>query len=93
MARVKGAHSSKTGGQSHLLAARISALLPDHRNGKLRGIAVTPVKRSPRAPEFPTIAETGRRDPRTHSGSGIVSPAATPREITARLQTDIVQSL
>ncbi len=81
------------GGHVQMLAASISVLLPYARSGKLRGIAVTTTKRSTLAPELPTIAESGLRDFDTSSWSGIVVPAATPREIIRRLNTEIVQWL
>lgn len=81
------------GGHVQMLAASISVLLPYVRSGKLRGIAVTTTKRSTLAPEFPAIAESGLRGFDTSSWSGIVVPAATPREIIQRLNTEIVQWL
>ena len=81
------------GGHVHFLAASISVLLPYHRAGKLRGIAVTTARRSTLAPEFPTVAETGLRGFDTNTWSGIVAPAATPRETILRLNTEIVQWL
>ncbi len=81
------------GGHVHFMAVSISVLLPYVRGGKLRGIAVTTTKRSSLAPEFPTVAETGLRGFDTNTWSGIVAPAATPREIIQRLNSEIVQWL
>lgn len=81
------------GGHVQMLAASISVLLPYVRSGKLRGVAVTTAKRSTLAPEFPTIAESGLPGFDTNSWSGIAAPAATPREIIQRLNTEIVQWL
>lgn len=81
------------GGHVHFMAVSISVLLPYVRSGKLRGIAVTTAKRSTLAPEFPTIAESGLRGFDTNTWSGIVAPAATPREIIHRLNTEIVHWL
>ncbi len=78
------------GGHVHFLAASISVLLPYARSGKLRGIAVSTTRRSTLAPDFPTIAESGLRGFDTNTWSGIVAPAATPREIILRLNTEIV---
>jgi tripartite-type tricarboxylate transporter receptor subunit TctC len=47
------------GGQVQLNFATIVSVLPHLKSGKLRGIAVTTAKRSPAAPEIPTIAESG----------------------------------
>jgi tripartite-type tricarboxylate transporter receptor subunit TctC len=81
------------GGHVHFMAVSISVLLPYVRGGKLRGIAVTTTKRSSLAPEFPTVAETGLRGFDTNTWSGIVAPAATPRDIIQRLNSEIVQWL
>jgi len=81
------------GGQVPLLTSSISALLPYVRGGKLRGIAVTSLKRSAVAPEFPTIAESGLPGFEVLTWFGILVPAATPRDIINRLNTEIVQSV
>jgi len=53
-------------GQTDLVAGRVAAQmtnLPNHietvRTGKVRALGVTSMKRSPRMPEIPTIAESG----------------------------------
>ena len=81
------------GGHVQMLASSISVLLPYVRSGKLRGLAVTTAKRSTLAPEFPTIAGSGLPGFDTNSWSGIAAPAATPREIVQRLNTEVVQWL
>ena len=81
------------GGQVPMLTSSISALLPYVRGGKLRGIAVTSLKRSTVAPEFPTIDESGLPGFEVITWFGILVPAATPREIINRLNTEIVQSV
>jgi len=81
------------GGQVPMLTSSISALLPYVRTGKLRGIAVTSQKRSTVAPDFPTIAESGLPGFEVITWFGILVPAATPKEIINRLNTEIVQSV
>lgn len=81
------------GGQVPLLTSSISALLPYVRSGKLRGIAVTSMKRSTVAPDFPTIAESGLPGFEVITWFGILVPAATPRDIINRLNAEIVQSV
>jgi tripartite-type tricarboxylate transporter receptor subunit TctC len=81
------------GGHVQMLAASLSVLLPYVRSERLRGIAVTTVKRSTLAPEFPTIAESGLSGFDTNSWSGIAGPASMPREIIQRLNTEVVQWL
>jgi tripartite-type tricarboxylate transporter receptor subunit TctC len=80
-------------GQVPMLTSSISALLPYVRTGKLRGIAVTSLKRSTVAPDFPTIAESGLPGFEVITWFGILVPAATPKEIVNRLNNEIVQSV
>jgi len=49
--------------------------------------------RSPLAPDIPTIAESGLPGFVAQSWVGIVAPAHTPREIVARLNSDLVAIL
>ena len=79
------------GGHMQLFNASIGTLLPHARSGKLRGLAVTSAKRSAMAPEFPTLDESGLSGFEVLTWFGILAPAATPREIVNRLNTEILQ--
>ena len=81
------------GGQVPMLTSSMSALMPYVKSGKMRGIAVTSMKRSTVAPEFPTIAESGLEGFEVITWFGILAPAATPKEIINRLNSEIVQSV
>ncbi len=81
------------GGQVPMLTSSISALMPYVKSGKMRGIAVTSMKRSTVAPEFPTIAESGLPGFEVITWFGILAPAATPKEVVNRLNTEIVQAV
>ena len=59
------------------------------RDGKVRGLAVTSLKRSVNAPNMPTMNEAGVAGYEAAIWFGIVAPAATPRGIVQRLSTDI----
>ena len=59
--------------------------------GKLRMLAVTSLKRSPAAPEVPTVDESGLKGFEVLNWNGIVAPAGTPREIIALLNRDFVK--
>jgi tripartite-type tricarboxylate transporter receptor subunit TctC len=79
-----------------LMAGRVSmifdnmpSVLPYIRGGKLRGLAVTGVKRSTAMPELPTIAEAGVPGYESLSWSGIAVPAGTPKDIVQRLNREI----
>jgi tripartite-type tricarboxylate transporter receptor subunit TctC len=54
---------------------------------------LTNLKRSPVLPDVPTIAESGIPSFEAVGWFGMVAPAATPREIIARLNGEIVRLL
>ena len=81
------------GGQVPMLTSSISALMPYVRSGKLRGVAVTSLKRSTVAPEFPTIAESGLQNFEVITWFGLLAPAATPKDVVSRLNAEVVQSV
>ena len=83
-----------------LLAGRIdlffdsmAAGLPYVQSGQARGIAVLSSKRSPLAPDVPTMSEAGVPDLDVDSWLGIFAPAKTPPEIIAKLRRDIRAAL
>jgi tripartite-type tricarboxylate transporter receptor subunit TctC len=61
--------------------------------GRLRGIAVTSLKRSAGLPEIPTIAESGYPDFDASSWFGLVGPAGMPRDVTLALQREVAKAL
>ncbi|MGH8699666.1 MAG: Bug family tripartite tricarboxylate transporter substrate binding protein [Burkholderiales bacterium] len=79
------------GGHMQLFNASIGTLLPHARSGKLRGLAVTSLKRSAMAAEFPTLDESGLPGFEVLTWFGILAPAGTPREIVNRLNGEILQ--
>ena len=68
--------------------------LPSVRSGKLLALAVTTVKRTPAAPEIPTVAETaGVPDYAVDSWLAVFAPAGTPDGIIARMHKELVRAL
>ena len=83
-----------------LLAGRINmaflvapAALPQVREGKLRVLAVSSFKRSPAAPDLPTMAEQGFPGFDATAWYALMAPAGTPAEIIERLQRDMARIL
>ena len=83
-----------------LLAGRIdlffdsnAAGLPYVQSGQARGIAVLASKRSPLAPDVPTMSEAGVPGLDVDSWLGIFAPAKTPPDVIAKLRRDIRASL
>lgn len=81
------------GGQVSVVIASLPALAPHVKSGRARILAVSTGTRSRLAPEVPTIAELGVPGFDFVGQIGIVAPAATPREIVARLNAEIVKAL
>ena len=61
--------------------------------GTVRPLAVTGARRLAVLPEVPTFAEQGMLGIDIHFMFGVVAPAGTPREVIARLNTEIAQAL
>jgi tripartite-type tricarboxylate transporter receptor subunit TctC len=67
----------------------IAGMIQHIRNGRLRALAVTSVKRSPQMPEVPSIAEAGVKGYEASLWLGILAPAALPKDINARLNAGV----
>jgi len=81
------------GGQISMVFSNLPVALPQARGGRLRGLAVTSAQRVPGATEFPTVAESGLPGFEAFTWFGCFAPAATPREIIARLNADSAAAL
>ena len=80
-------------GRVDLFFDSIAAALPYIQAGQARGIAVLSSKRSPLAPEVPTMSEAGVPGLDVDSWLGIFAPAKTPPQAIARLRREIRASL
>ena len=80
-------------GQVELMMANLLAILPFHRNKRVRSYGVSSAKRSPVTPDVPTIAEAGVPGYEVVQWFGILAPAGTPREIIAKLHAATVRTL
>jgi tripartite-type tricarboxylate transporter receptor subunit TctC len=67
------------------------SILPTVREGKLRALAVTSLKRSPNMPEFPTMIEEGVAGFEVTSWFGLLAPAGTPPAIVAKLHQEAIR--
>jgi tripartite-type tricarboxylate transporter receptor subunit TctC len=82
------------GGQVPLLFISIPAALGFTKTGKLRALAVTTLKRTPAAPEIPTVAEAlSIPDYEVDSWFAVFAPAKTPAAIVARMQQEIARAV
>ena len=77
------------GGQVQLMFSDAPTALAHIKSGRVRAIAVASAQRSTLLPELPTIAESGLPEYEAYSWAGFVLPAGTPKDIVAKLNTDI----
>ena len=75
-------------GEVQFSFAESVTLIPHLKSGKLRALAITTAKRSAAMPDVPTVAESGVPGYEVESWNGVLVPAATPREIIARLNAE-----
>lgn len=80
-------------GHVSLMFNSMPSVLPQVSAGKLRGIAVGSARRSPAVPELPTVAESGVPGFEYVTWYGLYAPAATPRDIVAKLNSLVVRIL
>jgi len=73
--------------------ANIVNVLPLAREGKLRALAITSIKRSALAPELPTMAESGFPGFEAVPWFGLVAPAGTSKDVLDKLQVETVKAL
>ena len=79
-------------GQVPFLFLTAPAGLPSARSGKLRALAVTTLKRTPAAPEVPTVAEElNLPDYEVDTWLALFAPAKTPEPIIARMQKEVAR--
>ena len=79
------------GGQIDMSFDTITPLLPHIKANKLRALAVTINKRAPALPEVPTLDEAGLKGFNLGTWFGVLAPVGTPREIVAKLNTEMVK--
>lgn len=75
-------------GDVHMFIETVGSIGPQVKAGKMRLLAVASTKRSPFAPDVPTVAETGLPPFESGSWSGLLAPAGTPPAIIQRLNAE-----
>jgi tripartite-type tricarboxylate transporter receptor subunit TctC len=63
------------------------------KQGRLRALAVTTLKRSSRLPELPTLDESGLKGFEMANWYGFYGPAGLPRELVVKLNADFNRAL
>jgi tripartite-type tricarboxylate transporter receptor subunit TctC len=77
------------GGRVTMMFDNMPSSLPLVREGKLRALGVTSAKRSPAAPDIPTLAESGLPGFEAVSWFAMFAPANTPAPVISKLQAEI----
>lgn len=77
----------------HVALMFTSVLSTSQVGNRVRRLAVGSLQRSPSLPEVPTIAELGYAGFEVISWWGVLAPAATPKDIVARLHGEIVKAM
>ena len=80
-------------GRVTMMFGPIPVVLPAMREGKLRALAVTSLRRSSAVPEFPTVDESGYRGFEASTWFGLLAPAGTPATIVRELRIETVNAL
>lgn len=78
-------------GHTQLYCTSVTNAAPFIKQGKIRAIGVTPIKRSPLLPDVPTLDEQGLKGFDVAQWMGIVAPAKTPPAVVQRLYQAIAR--
>ena len=69
----------------------VTPVLQHIKSGKLRALAVTTARRASALPDVPTLEEAGVKGIAIGTWFGLLAPAATPKEVVARLNAEAVK--
>jgi tripartite-type tricarboxylate transporter receptor subunit TctC len=80
-------------GNIDTMFAIVPAVLPHVKAGKMKGLAVTALKRSALAPDVPSVAELGYPQLESLAWIGLLAPAGSAGDIIGRLSAETVKSM
>ena len=69
------------GGQINMMVSTFASALPHVKSGRMRALGVTTAKRSPAAPDVPTLIEGGVAGYDYSTWYGLLAPAGTPKPV------------
>ena len=81
------------GGQVAMVPSALPAVEAHVKSGSVKMVAISTAKRSPLAPEIPTIAESGAPGYDFAPEIGLLAPAGTPPAIVARLSAEVSKAV
>ena len=80
-------------GNVQMLWGSMASTLPQVKSGRLRGIGVSTPKRSPAAPDIPTITESGLKGYEVVLWHGLIAPKGLPQPILEKLNSELNAAL
>ena len=81
------------GGQIDLTINGMSNIMPHVGGGKLKALAISTPKRSPLAPDLPTMQEAGVPGYSSQGTFGLFAPAGTPADVREKIRADVAEIL
>ena len=81
------------GGQVHLIFESIVTGLPHVKDGRLRGLAITSLRRSSLAPDLPTMSEAGVPGFEASTWFGLFGPRGLPAPVVTRINAETNRAL
>lgn len=90
---VAAAVTDLMSGQVQMMFVVSTAAVPQLKAGRIRGLGVTSLKRSPVVPELPTLDEAGVPRFEATAWYGFLAPAGTPPAIVSRINEEVGKAL
>jgi tripartite-type tricarboxylate transporter receptor subunit TctC len=78
-------------GQVPIAFTSVAQSLPFHRNGRLRILGTTGIKRTQASADIPTIAEQNVPGYEADSWTGVLVPKGTPADVVAQIHAEVVR--
>jgi tripartite-type tricarboxylate transporter receptor subunit TctC len=79
------------GGRIDLIFDNMPSALPLVKSGEIRALGVTSARRSPAAPDIPTLAEAGLPGFEATSWFALYAPAHLPKDVQARINAETIR--
>jgi len=80
-------------GRVTMMFSPLPVVSPQVRDGQLRALAVTSLRRSEAMPELPTVAEAGYPGFEATNWYGLLAPAGAPAGVVSRLHLEVTKAL